>query len=126
MMVTQACLPFLEAGEIRTIVNMSSQLASIESCFGVQGRYGGVCSYRMSRAANNMMMRCFGGELRDEGYVFVAMSPGHVATDMGSAGGRKAPLTVEQSVAGILSVVGKLGLKDNGRYLQFDGTELPW
>merc|ERR1719235_2006900 len=109
-----ACLPFLAEGRSRMVMNLSSQLASIDKCWGIQGRYGGVSSYRMSRAANNMAMRCFGGELRDQGYIFVSMSPGHVATDMGSAGGRKAPLTVEESVSGILDVVRTLAADRNG------------
>jgi len=126
IMVTKACLPFLEAGSSRTVMNLSSQLASIEKCWEIQGRYGGVCSYRMSRAANNMALRCFGGELRDKNYIFIAMSPGHVDTDMGSMGGRKPPLTVEQSVGGMLKVLSHISLEDNGKFLQYDGVELPW
>ena len=54
--------------------------------------------YRISRAAANMATRCFAGELGPQGYVFIAMSPGWVATDMGSAGGRTAPLTPHVSM----------------------------
>jgi len=124
--LTQLLLPLLEKSQMKTVVNLSSQLASIENCWAVQGRQGGVACYRMSRAANNMALRCFGGELIDKNFVFVAMSPGHVATDMGSAGGRQAPLTVDQSITGILSVVARLGPRDNGRFLQYNGEELPW
>jgi len=126
VMVTKACLPFLAAGRSRMVMNLSSQLGSIDKCWGIQGRYGGVSSYRVSRAANNMALRCFGGELRDEGYVFISMSPGHVATDMGSAGGRKAPLMVEESINGILQVLAHATLDDNSKFLQYDGAELPW
>merc|ERR550514_815733 len=131
--MTQAFLPLLRAapqadGELqRTIVNMSSQLASIQNCFGCQGRVGGVASYRMSRAANNMAMRTFAGELADEGFLVVSMSPGHVATDMGSAGGRKAPLTPDESVSQMLQVLAKARPeKDNGYFLQYDGQILDW
>lgn len=126
IMVTKSCLSFLDAGKSRIVMNLSSQLASIDKCWGIQGRYGGVSSYRMSRAASNMAMRCFGGELRGQGYTFLSMSPGHVATDMGSAGGRKAPLTVEESVGGILKVLSHVSPEDNGKFLQYDGVELPW
>jgi len=126
ILVTQACLPLLRMGTAKCVVNMSSQLASLDKCWGMQGRDGGVASYRMSRAANNMAMRCFGGELRHEGFLFISMSPGHVATDMGSAGGRAAPLTVEQSIAGMLDVIAHLTSEDNGKYLQYDHQELPW
>jgi NAD(P)-dependent dehydrogenase (short-subunit alcohol dehydrogenase family) len=124
--VTQACLPLLEKSDMKTVVMLSSQLGSVGSCWAMQGRKGGVSSYRISRAANNMAMRCFGGELQEQGFIFVSMSPGHVATDMGSSGGRSPPLTVEQSVGGMLGVIGRLGRQHNGRFLQFDGQELPW
>ena len=51
---------------------------------------------------------------------------GHVATDMGSAGGRKAPLTPTESISGMLCVMSQLTPESNGKFLQFDGTELPW
>jgi hypothetical protein len=52
------------------------------------------------------------------------MSLGHVATDMGNAdmsnaGGRAAPLTVDMSIDGMLDDSG-------GKFLQYDGAELPW
>jgi NAD(P)-dependent dehydrogenase (short-subunit alcohol dehydrogenase family) len=124
--LTQKILPFLEKGTKRTVVNLSSQLASIANCWAVQGRQGGVACYRMSRAAANMVTRCFGGELMAKGYIFVGMSPGHVATDMGSAGGRTAPLTVDESVSGMLSVIAGLRIGDNGKFLQYNGEDLPW
>ena len=101
-------------------------LLKFESCFGIQGRYGGVASYRISRAANNMSMRTFAGELREQGFIFISMSPGHVASDMGSAGGRQAPLTVDQSVSGMLDVIAGLTKEDNGTFRQYDGATLPW
>ena len=52
---------------------------------------------------------------------------GHVATDMGSAGGRTAPLGVGESVRGMLEVMaGTTCAESNGKFLQFDGAELPW
>ncbi len=143
--VTQALLPLLRQRERappgtagapgaagagracrKLVVNLSSQLGSIENCLGAQGRRGGVACYRISRAANNMATRTFAGELAGEGFVFLALSPGHVATDMGSAGGRTPPLTVEQSVAGMAAVMAAATHETNGKFLDFDGTELPW
>ena len=61
-----------------------------------------------------------------KGYTVIAMSPGHVATDMGSAGGRAAPLQPHKSVAGMLTVFSTATAADNGRFLQYDGAELDW
>jgi NAD(P)-dependent dehydrogenase (short-subunit alcohol dehydrogenase family) len=129
VLTTQALLPLLRAGAgkgKKTIVNLSSQLGSIEMCFGVQGRYGGVASYRMSRAANNMATRTFAGELKPEGFLCVALSPGWVQTDMGSSGARAPPLTIETSVTGMLDVVASLTVEDTGTFRQYDGATLPW
>jgi NAD(P)-dependent dehydrogenase (short-subunit alcohol dehydrogenase family)/quercetin dioxygenase-like cupin family protein len=137
--LTQALLPsFQQPHSMRTIVNLSSQLASIENCLGgAQGRSGGVACYRISRAASNMAMRCFAGELDSlvsesdtsqlpTPFVCMALSPGHVATDMGSAGGRAPSLTVDESVASMLAVIGRSGPGESGKFLGHDGRELPW
>merc|ERR1719468_379830 len=103
--------------------------ASIERCLtvpGAHGGFGGVASYRISKAALNMAMRCFAGELCDKGFIFASVNPGHVATDMGSTKGRKPPLTVEQSVSGILQTVSHLAPNDNGKFLAYDGTDMPF
>ena len=71
-------------------------------------------------------MRTFAGELHGEGFTCVALSPGWAATDMGSKGGRSPPLTPQQSVGGMLKTLSALSPADNGRYLQYNGSELSW
>ena len=34
-------------GSTKIVMNLSSQLGSIEKCWGIQGRYGGVGCYRL-------------------------------------------------------------------------------
>merc|ERR1712232_660269 len=113
---TQAFLPLLRSGPTKLVINLSSEMASIENCLkgGKQGISGDRCSYRLSRAAGNTQTRCWAAEMKGEGFVFVALSPGHVDTDMGSAGGRKPPLSVGQSVDGMLSCMEKMTDADNG------------
>ena len=48
----------------------------------------------------------------------VALDPGWVQTDMG---GGAAPLTVQDSVHGLRSVLASLGPDDNGRLIHHDG-----
>ena len=125
--LTQLCLPLLRGKETRLVCTLSSQLASIyNACGGAQGRMGGVASYRISRAASNMAMRCFAGELAQEKFTIIAMSPGWVQTDMGSSGGRSAPLTPPESIRGILGVLAGVGPEESGSFRQYDGAELPW
>lgn len=125
---TNACLPAMVGGA-RAVVTISSDLGSIENTFQAQSKAvkaGGVGSYRVSKASLNMATRVFAAELASEGYTCVALSPGWVATDMGSAGGRTAPLTPAQSVAGCLDVIAGLDEDDNGSFLNYTGSPLPW
>ena len=59
--------------------------------------------WKMRKAAGNMASRVFAAELKSEGAIVIAMSPGWVATDMGSSGGRNPPLSSPQSIGGMLS-----------------------
>ena len=45
---------------------------------------------------------------------------------MGSANGRKPPVTVEQSAEGILNTVEKLAKGDSGTFWSFEGKKLPY
>ena len=51
------------------------------------------------------------------------MHPGWVRTDMG---GKSAPLDPPASIAGMRRVIAGLGKRDNGRFLDHEGRELPW
>jgi NAD(P)-dependent dehydrogenase (short-subunit alcohol dehydrogenase family) len=70
-----------------------------------------------------MLTKCMSFELKEKGILTALMHPGWVKTDMG---GDNAPLTVEASASGILNVLENLGESDNGKFLQFDGKEIPW
>lgn len=115
--VTQALLPNLRAGTRRTIVNMSSQLGSIE------GSNGQWYAYRASKAALNQINKTLSAELAPEGFISVVLHPGWVRTDMGGAGATYAP---QESVAGLIKVIEKLGPIDNGRFYDFKGNPIPW
>ena len=125
MVMTQRFLPLMEKGD-KIIVNMSSVVASIENTFGCQGAMGNRGCYRTSKCAGNMLSRTFAAELDGRDYKVIAISPGHVATEMGTSGGRSAPLTIDMSCAGMLKVIANLEKTDNGKFIEFDGSILPW
>ena len=118
LLVTQALAGLLAGAGRATVVNMSSGLGSIA---GTAGR--GNLAYAMSKAALNMLTRQLAAELRGQGVVVVALSPGWVATDMGGA---SAPLAPEESVHGILHVVDALTPAQSGTFLDHAGATLPW
>ena len=116
--VTEALLPNLRAGKGRTVASLTSLMGSIGENTG-----GGALFYRSSKAALNAAMKSVAIALRPEGFTVVVLHPGWVRTDMG---GPSAPLDTETSAAGLARVIGGLGPGDTGRFLNYDGRELPW
>jgi hypothetical protein len=55
--------------------------------------------------------------------VVFPVHPGWVRTDMGGAG---AVLPVEDCARGLIALIDGLTLDHSGRFLQWDGSELPW
>ena len=76
---------------------------------------GGKTSYRCSKAALNMLTRTLASDV--PGVSFAAVSPGWVATDMGSKGGSAPPLTVAQSCSALLDIAQRLTRADSGAFL---------
>lgn len=118
IMVAQSLLGLLKAGKAGKIVNVTSQLGSIS-----RKRSGGRYSYDGSKAALNMFSRTLAFDVIDDGIITIVIHPGWVRTDMGGSG---ASIGVEESAAGILNVTEKLTKKDVGRFLAWDGAEIPW
>ena len=100
------------------VLNVTSQLGSIANTHG-----GGWQSYKASKAALNMCTRLQAGALTDDGVIVVSIHPGWVQTDMG---GSNARLSTEESVRGMRDVLANLSREDSGRFLTYDGRELPW
>jgi NAD(P)-dependent dehydrogenase (short-subunit alcohol dehydrogenase family) len=70
---------------------------------------GNAASYRISKAALNMLCMSMSNESRvaNCGARVLVLHPGWVDTDMGSSGKRKPPLSVEQSTSGIINIINK-------------------
>ena len=77
--------------------------------------------YRASKAALNMVVRSAACEWPK--VTMIAVSPGWVQTDMGGPG---APLTVQDSVAGMLRAFSMLPRGDTGCFVDHTGKMLPW
>jgi NAD(P)-dependent dehydrogenase (short-subunit alcohol dehydrogenase family) len=84
---------------------------------------GGNYLYRSSKAAANMVMKSLAVDLRSKGITAVAFNPGWVKTDMG---GPNAMISSEQSVSGMRQVFSQLTLADSGKFLGYEGNEIPW
>ncbi len=62
-------------------------------------------------------------DLRSRRVIVVALHPGWVQTDMGGRGAQLAP---ERAIRSMIGLIDNLKKKDTGRYLQWDGHDLPW
>ena len=115
--VAERLLPNLVA-EHGLIVFMSSILGSIEAGAGL-----GMPLYGASKAALNHLAQCFVRTQDNPKLGVLLMHPGWVRTDMG---GGDAPLDIASSCKGmaqqVSAAVGQSGL----RYLDHEGTPLPW
>ena len=118
LLLTQALLPHLRAGERKLVVAISSGLGSIG-----ENSTGGWVAYRIAKAALHQVMRTLSAELSKDGLSFVLISPGWVRTRMG---GQDAPLSPEESVRGVLKVVDRLTPRDTGKFFSERGREIPW
>jgi len=85
-------------------------------------------SYRISKAAINMLTRLQAGELGgDYNIILTSVNPGWVATDLGSTHNRTPPTTVDQSVNGIIDVVERMTMKThNGQFIDFRSNVIPF
>ena len=119
--VVQTLLPFIKPGGNAVVVNITSGMGSL----GLQatGKIPPhILPYCISKASLNMLTVHQAFELKGKAIV-VCVDPGHVKTQLG---GDSAPLEVDESAGGVLKVVHGLQSSDSGKYLLYDGKELPW
>jgi len=105
-------------GGQKKIITLSSIMGSI-----AENDSSGDFIYRSSKAAVNAVMKSLAGDLKSEGITVVVLHPGWVRTDMG---GPDAAIEAPESVTGMRAVIAGLKESDSGRFLNYDGTEIPW
>lgn len=115
--VAEALLPQISASRERKLILMTSQLGARH------GRSRDLGTYGDSKAALNDAFRERAARWIRTGVRAVVVHPGWVRTEMGGA---SAPLSVEDSVAGMQRVFAGLGDDDHGRFLTWEGNEHPW
>jgi NAD(P)-dependent dehydrogenase (short-subunit alcohol dehydrogenase family) len=112
----------------RSLVNHvrtdSGVVAFTSSVMGsVAENSGGHELYRASKAALNSLARGLWGELRGRKLTMVSLHPGWVRTDMGGA---SAAVSVQDSAAGMVSVIEQQSGAHRHRFLDYQGQELLW
>ena len=84
---------------------------------------GHIYGYKTSKAALRMATRILSLELEQDNILVFPLHPGWVQTDMG---GSLAPLTVEESAKKMMQTLKDITQKQQGHFMSFDNTEIPW
>jgi NAD(P)-dependent dehydrogenase (short-subunit alcohol dehydrogenase family) len=122
--ITRTLLPLLLRVDhldkkLPRIAFISSGMASIGGKNGAEIEYG----YSGSKAALNMFARVLAQELASHGILVALLSPGWVATDMGTS---HAPLQPAVVAEGLFNVIDALDPATSGSFLTWQGQPLPW
>ncbi len=107
----------MTASEQRVIASISSGNASIER------NPGGNYVYRSTKAALNLCMSGLAREFKDRDTTIIMLSPGWVRTDIGGPNGARSP---HESISDIRAIIDGLGPDVNGRFIHYDGSDVPW
>ena len=118
LLVTQAIIDNVKKGSDKKIYFLSSQLGSIGD-----NTSGGMYIYRSSKTGLNQVVKSLSVDLKSQGITVVSLHPGWVKTDMG---GPNAPVSIDESIKGMMQVIYATDIRDTGRFLNYDGKELPW
>jgi len=116
--ILAALLENVAASAQRKVANLTSKVGSIGD-----GPSGGSYAYRSSKTALNMAMVNAAHELNGRGITILLLHPGWVQTDMG---GPTAPVSIEQSIAGLRRVIDKATQAETGHFYDYTGRQLPW
>ena len=117
MRVAEAFRDNVMNSEKKQMIFITSRMGSITEA--VPNAY----VYGSSKAALNMAVKCLSAELAEQGLIAVLFHPGHVQTDMG---GQAAPVMPHTSIEGMKNQIVALTRDDNGRFLSYDGHQIPW
>jgi len=124
VMRTNVLGPMRLIPQIAEAMAPGGKLAVLSSRMGAIGPRASASGwlYRASKAALNSVLKDTSIALQGKA-TCVSFHPGWVRTDMGGAG---APLDVADSVREMRRVIAALTPADNGRFLDHDGTPIPW
>jgi len=118
MKMAEAFVGHVAASDQKKIVTLSSKMGSLDD-----NTSGGSYIYRSTKTAVNMVMKSLAIDLKPKGIASTILHPGWVRTDMGGSNGL---IDAPESVAGLRRVIEALTLENSGRFVAYDGKEIPW
>ncbi len=102
----------------KLVACMSSKMGSM-----ADNGYGNSYIYRSSKAALNAVVKSLSIDLKEQAVISVALHPGWVKTDMG---GENAEISTRECVQKLFLNLSTLTINDSGRFIDIDGSDIPW
>lgn len=127
ILLAGALMPLLDASEGSVFASLSARVGSIGD-----NRLGGWYAYRASKSAQNQLIRTFAIELtrRNPKARCLLLHPGTVDTPLSEPFQANVPaeklFTVERAASQLLDIIAQSTPADSGRFLAWDGTDVPW
>ncbi|WP_031466803.1 SDR family NAD(P)-dependent oxidoreductase [Sciscionella sediminilitoris] len=125
VMLTNALGPMRVVEALRSLVSPQGTIGIMSSRQGSIGcnTGGGQDVYRASKSALNQLMRCYAARYADSAHSLLLACPGHVRTELG---GPDAPLSIEQSVPGVVDMIERHRGEPGLRFLNYQDEPVPW
>jgi NAD(P)-dependent dehydrogenase (short-subunit alcohol dehydrogenase family) len=116
--VVQQFLSLMEKGEMKLVLNISSEAGSI-----ADSKRENQFVYCMSKAALNMQSKILHNYLKPRGFNVLVVHPGWMRTNMG---GPSAAINSDESAAGIFDLAAREPNPGDPIYIDYRGEPLPW
>jgi NAD(P)-dependent dehydrogenase (short-subunit alcohol dehydrogenase family) len=125
LMVTNALSPMRVIEALQDLLAPRGTIGVMSSGQGsiANNTRGGFEIYRASKSALNQLMRSFAARHADDPHTLLLMAPGWVQTGLG---GPAAPLTIGQSIPGVVDTIEAQAGQGGLHYLDYQGQTVRW
>jgi NAD(P)-dependent dehydrogenase (short-subunit alcohol dehydrogenase family) len=125
VMVTNALSPVRVVEAFQNVVTPAGTIGVMSSRQGsiTLNDNAGYEVYRASKSALNQLMRSFAARHVDDPRTLLLISPGWVRTELG---GPSAPLTIDESVPGVVDTIEKHAGEGGLRFIDYRDQTVPW
>ena len=125
LMVTNALSPMRAIETLRDLVAPDGTIGVMSSGQGsvANNDNGGFEIYRASKSALNQLMRSYAARQAGHLHTLLLVAPGWVPTKLG---GPAAPLTIGQSIPGVVDTIEAQAGKGGLQYLDYQGQTVRW
>jgi len=122
LMIAEEFYEHLIASKKKMIVTMSSAAGMVSVLPMNNDHYW----YYITKAALNSAMRMLSLELSDEGVTVVFFHPGGVQVESFGDLKLRGAMTPTESIGHMMKTIDGLTFEDSGRFLRYDGEDMPW